>query len=224
LTASLYGWNDSAGTLLALRGWALHDRQTTLFGRIGAPGAGLVGGLREFYDNFGGGPGYYVGANARHRGDLELRALHYDNLADPTRYASALDKHAWHTTFDSAGGSWTPTPRWTVISQWLGGDTCVGTAPACYQFSAAFLLGSWQRGADRLSARYDGFQMHAYSGAFANRNRGHAWTFAYQRDLNAHLSVSLEELRVVSSLVSRRFVGEPQALAENELQLAVRAE
>ncbi|HWG76801.1 MAG TPA: hypothetical protein VN660_08400 [Steroidobacteraceae bacterium] len=224
VTASLYGWNNPAGTLLALRGWALHDRQTTLFGRIGTPGTGFVRGLREFYGNFGGGPGYYVGANAKHRGDLELRVLHYDNLTDPSRYSPALDNHAWHTVFDSAGGSWTPTPRWTVISQWLGGDTCASPALACYQFNSAYLLASWQRGADRLTARYDGFQMHSYSGPYANRNRGHAWTFAYQRELNSHLSVALEELRMVSSLASRRFVGEPQGLAENELQLALRAQ
>lgn len=224
VTMSLYGWNDPAGTLLAKRGWTLDDRQTTLFGRIGAANAGPVHGLREFYDNFGGGPGYYVGANARHRGDLTLQVLHYDNLAEPSYFSSELNNHAWHTVFDSAGASWTPTPRWTVISQWMGGDTCAGPAPGCYQFSSAFLLGSWQRHADRVSARYDGFQMHSYSGPFPNRNRGHAWTFAYQRDLGDHLSIALEELRIVSSLASRRFVGEPTGLTENELQLALRAE
>src|SRR5580692_3609114 len=32
---SLYGWNESAGQLIAERGWAIHDRQATLFGKIG---------------------------------------------------------------------------------------------------------------------------------------------------------------------------------------------
>ena len=36
-TAALFGWNDPAGTMLAAHGFALHDRQTTLFGRVGAP-------------------------------------------------------------------------------------------------------------------------------------------------------------------------------------------
>lgn len=224
LTASLYGWNDPAGTLMAVRGWALDDRQTTLFGRIGAAGSGPVDGLREFYGNFGGGPGYYVGANAKYQGSLELRALHYDNLVNPDAYSAALGNFAWHTYFDSAGASWTPTRHWTVISQWLTGDTCVGSEPACYEFSSAFLLGSWQLGPDRLSARYDGFQMHSESGPYPNFNRGHAWTFAYEREFNSHFSVALEELRVNSSLSARMFVREPEVLAENELQLAFLAQ
>ena len=107
---------------------------------------------------------------------------------------------------------------------WLTGDTCVGAQPACFQFSSAFLLGSWLRGPNRLSARYDTFQMHSDAGTFPNRNRGHAWTLDYQRDLNNNLSVALEALRVDSSLAARPFIGEPEALVENQLQLAVRAE
>ena len=224
LTGSLYGWNDPAGSLVASRGWALNDRQSTLFGRIGEPGVGPIHGVREFYGNFGGSAGYYLGANASYRGALTLVALHYDNLADPRAYLSALHDYAWHTWFNSAGLRWNPTEPWTVITQWLAGHTCVGTQPDCFQFSSAFLLASWQRGPDRVSARYDDFQMHSYEGTFANQNRGHAWTLAYQRDLNKHLSVAVEELRVDSTLALRQRIGEPQTLVENELQLAVRAE
>ena len=35
--AAVFGWNDPAGVVVAQRGWALHDRQTTLFGRLGRP-------------------------------------------------------------------------------------------------------------------------------------------------------------------------------------------
>jgi hypothetical protein len=224
LTASGYRWNEPAGTLIARRGWALDDRQTTLFGRVGTPGAVPVPGVREFWGQFGGSPGYYIGLNAKYRGSLELRALHYDNLADYDAYSTSFHAYAWSTYFDSAGVAWTPTAHWTVISQWLAGNTCVLPQPACYQFSAGFLLGSWQLSANRVSARYDDFQMHSQSGPFPNSNRGHAWTLSYQRDLNSHLSVVLEELVVDSSLVARLHIGEPERLSENELQFAVRAE
>ncbi len=205
---------------MARRGWALNDRQTTLFGRIGPPRTGPIDGLREFYGNFGGGPGFYAGVNAQYRGDVRVQALHYDNLTDPDDFSATLQNYAWHTRFDSAGASWTPSSSWSLISQWLGGDTCAGDEDACWQFSSAFLLTSWLDGPNRLSARYDAFQMHTYSGPFANRNRGHAWTFAYRRELNEHLSIALEELRVDSSLSTRPFFGEPAALAENQLQLS----
>jgi hypothetical protein len=227
VVASAYGFNNSAGELMAIRGWSLNDRQTTLFGRIGEPGVGPVHGIREFYGNFGGGVGYYAGGHANYRDELELRGLHYDNRADPADYSSGLHDYAWHTVFDSAGASWTPDQHWTVISQWLGGYTCVAEAPYCFQYSSAFLLTSWQLGADRLSARYDGFQMHqqdTLGNPAAKYDRGHAWTAAYQRDLNDTLSVALEGLLVHSSLTARRSIGEPETLLERELQLAVRVE
>jgi hypothetical protein len=35
LTLGLYGWNDPLGVVVAGHGFALHDRQTPLFGRVG---------------------------------------------------------------------------------------------------------------------------------------------------------------------------------------------
>ena len=43
LVGSVYGWNESAGQLMSERGWAIHDRQSTLFGKYGTaePGRSL---------------------------------------------------------------------------------------------------------------------------------------------------------------------------------------
>jgi len=227
VTASVYGFNDVAGVLLAMRGWALHDRQTTLFGRIGREGNRPVGGIREFYGNFDGRPGYYVGGNAEYASALQLRVLHYDNLADPAAFSHALHAFAWRTIFDAASVSWTPSASWTLIPQWIEGSTCAGSLPYCWQFGAADLLASWQHGAERVSARYDDFQVHARQPVpviFARRNRGHAWTIAFQHDFNAHLSVAAEGLWIVSELSNRALVGEPAQVSERELQLALRAQ
>ena len=142
---SLYGWNDPAGVLMAERGWAIDDRQTTLFGPIGRPGAGGVAGITPFATDVDHRPGYYVGANATYRTTLELRALHYDNEADPTAHTQR-PVYAWHTRFDSAGVSWTPSPNWTVISQWLGGDTFVGSAPDAWAFLRSVSAGQLAAG------------------------------------------------------------------------------
>jgi hypothetical protein len=119
-----------------------------------------------------------------------------------------------------------------VISQWLAGTTDEGdsgfndsqlTDYYDFEFHAAFLLVSWQRGPDRLSGRYDAFEMHqTLSDSFYNTDRGHAWTFAYQRDLNKHWSVVLEALQIDSRLALRTQIGEPLAARERELQLALR--
>jgi hypothetical protein len=232
LTAAVYGWNDLAGVLVAVRGWSINDRQSTLFGRVGDPNAGPIAGVREFYDDMDKRAGYYAGLNAKYLDALELRALHYDNRANAAAYSYGLHAFGWHTKFDSAGLRWTPTERWTVITQWLAGTTVVGDSQDdnaelsgyyAWEFRAAFVLVSWQRRADRLSARYDDFEMHqTQSDAFFNSDRGHAWTLAYQRELSMHWSVVLEALQIDSRLALRGLIGEPVTARERELQLAVR--
>jgi hypothetical protein len=232
LTAAAYGWNDFAGAVMSVSGWAIHDRQTTLFGRVGEPNNGLVPGLREFHRDADQRAGYYAGGTAKYLDTLELRALHYDNRANPNTFSYGLHDFAWRTKFNSAGMRWTPSDRWTVIAQWIAGTTLTGdsgfndavrTDYYGFEFHAAFVLLSWQRGADRLSARYDDFEMHqTQSDNFFNSDRGHAWTFAYERALNRSWSVILEALQIDSRLAMRATIGQPVAAAERELQLAVR--
>ena len=232
LTAAGYGWNDFSGAVLTTSGWSINDRQTTLFGRIGEPGVGPIAGLREFHRDADQRLGYYVGGSARYLDALELRVLHYDNRANANTYSYGLHDFAWRTKFDGAGLRWTPTDEWAVIAQWLGGTTVTGdsafndaqqTDYYAYEFHAVYLLVSWQRGPDRLSARYDGFEMHqTLSDDFFNNNRGHAWTLAYERELSHAWSVVLEALQIDSSLAARVQIGEPVAAVERELQLAIR--
>jgi hypothetical protein len=232
LTAAGYSWNDYSGELISTSGWSITDRQTTLFGRIGEPGVGPVPGLREFHRDADQRLGYYAGGSAKYLDALELRVLHYDNRANPNTFSYGLNDFAWRTKFDSAGLRWTPDGDWTVIAQWLGGTTVEGdsgfntaqlTDYYAYEFHAAFMLVSWQRGPDRLSARYDIFEMHqTQSDDLFNNDRGHAWTLAYERELNKSWSLVLEALQIDSSLAARVQIGEPVAAVERELQLAVR--
>lgn len=224
-TLGAYSWNETAGALLALRGWAIDDRQSTLFGRIGRPGAFVD--LREFYRYPGQRVGYYTGATAKYRDQWVLQGLHYDNRSDPSNYAATLDQYAWHTTFDSVGARWTPARDWTLISQWLGGSTCTDEAPFCWHFHAAFLLASWQQGANRYTARADWFAVHQLEETdegFLNGNSGEAVTVAYEREFGDSWSVVLEGLQIHSRLLARATLGVPVVATEREVQLALRYE
>jgi len=231
-SAAAFGWNDTAGTVLASRGWGLHDRQSTLFGRFANPG-GPLGSRTVFYDDLDKRAGYYVSASLRYRGLLELRGLHYDNRANLAAGSDTIQDYAWDTYFDSLGARWTPNDQLTVIGQWLHGRTYVDvTAPSnAWSYQSRFLLASWQQQRWRYSARVDQFDMQQtscdfcsgpYGTGFVFGDDGHAWTLAAQRSFGAHWNLTLEGLDVTSTVPMRNFLGIATAQRERQLQLALR--
>jgi hypothetical protein len=228
VTAALYGWNDPAGVIVGLRGWSLHDRQTTLFNRVGQWQRGIIDGRTLFYDDIDGRVGYYAGVTGNYRGALEVRVLHYDNRGDPAIAAPVIDDYVWETIFNSIGWRWTPNDKWTVIWQRLQGYTYAGPQlpPNSWSFDAQFLLASLKHGAQRFTARYDQFAMQqsvSYFGSL-NADDGDALTLAYDYQLNQRWNLAVEALRLDSKLNARRRVGAPPHAREEQLQLALRFE
>jgi len=224
LTAAAFGWNDPAGIILALRGWSVHDRQTTLFGRVGQPGEGKVDGRTLFYDDIDDRIGVYGGGSVKWRGLLELRALRYDNRGDPEKEAPAIDDYAWDTRFDSFGARFTPTAHWTIIAQAMRGITEVGEVRSKWYFHSRFLLASWQTGPHRLSVRTESFSTRQVATAYGSYNDddGSAFTAAYGYEFSTRWSVMAEGLWIRGRLPLRRALAEPVFASERQLQLAVR--
>jgi hypothetical protein len=223
VTAGVYAWNDPAGILIAGRGWALHDRQTTLFGRIGERGTGAIPG-RTLFEEIDHRPGYYAGAEARYLDRAELRVLHYDNRGDRVSYSARIDDLAWETLFDSVGLVLTPTDRLTLIAQWLGGETYIDPFIVFeWEYDAAFLLASYEVGPHRLTLRRDWFSMQQTAGMRPfNSDSGSAWTLAYLYEFDAHWSVAAEAMQIRSTLAARSDFGLAPFERGRNLQLAVR--
>jgi hypothetical protein len=229
LSAAGYGWNDTAGTVLATRGWGLTDRQDTLFGRFANNGSPLPQ-RTLFYDDLDKRAGYYLSAAANYRGLLELRALHYDNRVNLME-APALDDGTWLTYFESLGARWTPNEAWTLIGQWLHGRTYEdpGLPHYAWSYNSEFLLASLQRGAMRYSVRYDRFNMQQTYSDFSDfplllGDHGHAWTVAFIHDFDRHWSAALEGILADSTVPLRTAYGQPAYAREQMLQLALRYE
>ena len=221
LVAAAYGWNDPAGVLLAERGFALTDRPSTLFGGLGRPPT-------TFYHEIDRKPGYYGGLSWRHHDRLEIRALRYDNRADPGAYTEA-GGGAWRTRFSSFGARLEPSAHWTFIAQYLTGDTAVGPdSNPEYQFymrfHAAFALTSFEWAKERLTVRYDDFRTHQLSGDYGppSNDAGHGWTFAGSHECGDHWQFVAEWLRVTSTFPPRLALGEAAAQVQSQMQLAVR--
>ncbi len=223
--AALYGWNDPAGIIVATRGWALHDRQTPLFGRTGTlPVSGPE--QRVLFEEIDGRPGYYVHGFLRHADRLELRALWYDNRGDPAAFEPSIVEYAWDTRFLAVGARYETGARTTIVSQWLNGVTDVG--PAAHDrwtFDSAFLLVSQQLGRHRLSGRVDAFSLDHVRTSFPialGRERGDAWSVAWTWQATEPLALSVEWLVVDSEFNWRSRLGEAPAALERSLQLGLR--
>ncbi len=222
LVAAAYGYNDPAGVLVASRGWALHDRQTTLFGKVGESGDGFVPG-RVLFEEIDNRYGYYLGAHLRYLDRVELRYMRYDNRADPERFDASINDFAWLTCFDSIGLRVETAGGWTFISQWLDGETSIEpeTGYEEWKFSSTFVLLSKALGRHRISARADWFNVDHVrtAGTFLFQESGDAWTIGYSYERDRHWTLGIEMLQVESDVTGRTFIGEPTRADERQLQL-----
>lgn len=224
LTGGVFGWNDGAGTVIADRGFALDDRQTTLFGRVGAADSRSVAPI-EVFREIDGRPGYYVGLEARYFDRLVVRFMHYDNRGEPDAFDSPSGEFAWDTHFNAAGVRAESDSGWTAIVQWLEGATYVEPAGSYLEwpFNARFALVSRQMGNHRLSIRYDSFRVESGAPEGSGAEDGHAWTAAYVYEPSTHWRFTLEWLRVDSNVTNRVLeLREAPFARETQLQVAAR--
>ena len=91
-TAAIMAANDTAGTLLTFRGWALHDRTTLAFNRWPLPPLdGLISTIQATFthpllalnDGFALRPGYYAKVSWQPPIPVRFELFRYDNRADP---------------------------------------------------------------------------------------------------------------------------------------------
>ena len=225
LTGALFGWNDPAGTMVALNGFVLDDRQTTLFGRVGKQGADPDEPVREVFHEMDRRPGYYVGGQLRYLDRAILNVLHYDNRADPTAELEKLENYAWKTTFDAAALRVETGRGWTVLLQWLDGRTIIEPDNLYFRwnFDSRSAMVGRAFGHHMLTARYDTFNVEMAQWSAPGNEDGHAWTAAYAFEPNDTWRVMLEWLRVRSDVKARPVqLGEPAIATETKVELSVR--
>jgi hypothetical protein len=222
--AAVFGWNDPAGVIVGLRGFALHDRQTPLFGRIGTH---AYGGReqRVIFSEIDDRPGYHAGVFVRHDSGIELRALHYDNRADPADFKASISDWGWRTRFQTLGLRYDGPAGLAVIAQWLDGQTKASSNPRNnWRFETGFVLVAREFGRHRIAARYDEFRVDPVDvpGTFWSAERGDAITLGWTWQLRQHVELVGEWLRVDSRTGNRALLGEAPRAQENSLQFAVR--
>ena len=221
-TGGVFGWNEGAGTFIADDGFTLTDRQTPYGGRVGLPGDPALRNFEPFRQ-LDGRAGVYGGLELRWLDRVVVRALRYDNRANPTATDNATGALAWETSFDSFGVRAESGDGWTGIVQGLRGNTAIepGGFYINWPFRAEYALVAKQLGKHMLSLRYDRFEVDSNIGD--GTETGHAWTAAWVYTPDAHWRFTLEWLRVTSNSYNRDEVfGLPALATETQLELAVR--
>jgi hypothetical protein len=228
LLGALYRWNDPFGVLIFERGWAIHDRQSPLFGEL--PRTFVTDPTNrnmKFFSEIDGRTGYYVGAEVKWRNDNLLRVLHYDNRGNVDQYTRT--EPDWATTFEAIGSRIMLTPELSWLTQAMWGDTELGPQGngqgqfMLHYWSYYSLLSYAQKG-HRVTARFDRMQTKTVRGEYYydSAQDARAWTLAYLFDLNQHWQFGAEALRFSGTLAQRALLGESEYQVERQLQVSVR--
>jgi hypothetical protein len=232
-TGAVFGWNDTSGTLLSFRGWALHGLTT------GADTAWPLPPLSRFM-SYRQGPftkprleldnraGYYGRLEWRPPAPVSVNALYYDNAGNRVAVDSDV-QWAWETRFLDVGVKWEPGADWTVLAQVMNGETLMGYRErgqiwVDVGYRAAYLLAQRKFGADTVSGRFDWFRTTDRTLVDLDDNREDGWalTATWRHRLADHLDLLVEAQHVDSDRKARVLAGDTPGQQQTGLQAALR--
>lgn len=213
--ATVFGGNDTLGTLIAWRGWTLHDRLSVFDERLPLPPVfslapeGSFGEQRPFATTaFGsdldGRPGFALRTRFERPGLANVQLAWVDNRGDRDLHGN---EYAWHTRFAMAGGHWQVNERFELMAEWTEGRTVMnfpGMPWVKADFRAAYLMGSLHGPIGRWSLRHDRFHVDDQLGNIGwglFDDRGQSWTLAWIMDVANHSRFGLELLWLSSNRI-----------------------
>ncbi|THD37198.1 MAG: hypothetical protein E7773_03950 [Sphingomonas sp.] len=233
VTAAIFGLNDTAGTLIAFRGWALHDQKAVAFGLQPLPPlnpffAAYVQATRTRpvieLDNR---PGFYGKVDWAPTAWLDLQAFHYDNRGNPEAVTPTL-QWGWRTRFDNVGAVLS-FGDWQVKAQGMAGRTLMGFREngrlwVDTAFRSAYVMATRNFARGSASLRAEAFGTTSIGSELGRdwSENGWALTAAGRRDIGKHLSALVELLHVDSRKDARVYVGLAPQQDKTLLQFALR--
>jgi hypothetical protein len=235
--AALFAANDTAGTLLTFRGWALHDRETLDFNRQPLPPLPeaveyyqpqFTHPLLDISEGFANRPGYYVMVGWQPPIPVRIELFHYDNRADPEAVNEDLE-WGWRTKFDHFGaianlGAGTELKVQAMKGRALMGFDAGDGIWVDSRFRSAFALVTRPFGKTHLAARIEAFDTRQRGSlvSIESEEEGWATTIAARRDFGRYLAGVIELLHVSSRRDQREQLGLDARQRQTQLQAALR--
>jgi hypothetical protein len=226
VTLAAFAANDTAGTLLSFRGWALHNRRTLAFNDQPLPPfepedegyqAHFTHPLLDVGESFASHPGYYAKLVWQPPIPVRFELFRYDNRAQPTDVNADIE-WGWRTHFNNIGVEGN-IDGIRIRAQAMTGRTRMGFEEPPLgrhwidmRFRSAFLLVSRPVGKVGLAARIE---------AFETRHRGSWWDDEYDEDGWAATFAGKREIGPFTGLVELIHVSSDNPAREHA-QLAAR--
>ena len=235
-TGAVFGWNDTSGTLLSFRGWALHDEKATAFGHILLPPRNAFLTLAQQdrtrnTDEIDHQPGWYVRADWRPPWPFGVNLFYYDNRGNPEAVTQSL-QWGWRTRFWNLGVNADLGHQTKLLAQGMIGSTKMGF-PVNGQrwvdtdFRSVYVLLTHNFGPFAATGRIEGFATREHGSEMSPNNSedGWSWTLAARFPINEHLTVLGEVLNVHSWRGTRvDLAGLPSPFeSQSVFQIALRA-
>jgi len=222
--------NDPAGTLLAWRGFAMHDRQTTLNEEVAfAAVASLDTPQLQFqanqvlpFEEIDGRFGYYAGVHWDYLKKSQFRFYYYDNNGDPAAVNYSTGQYAWDTRFASAAWLYKFNAKTRLITQVMSGSTAMGdTRGVDNRFYSHFVLLSHKMASHRLSIRYDYFEVTDKDDwAFdPNASHGEGVTATWRYQLSPQWQLGIEGSALHSQVDNRAAMDIAEKVSQQQISL-----
>lgn len=211
LAGTLFGGNDTAGTMVAWRGFALHDRPTPTAEFLPLPPLAALATTFPDQDRrgtqpFSGDLDQRLGYAGRVRWDAPQRRA----VVQATAFLNNGDRglhsgqYAWRTDFRWLSTEVELPAGFRFLGEWGTGTSAMGFAPPGRRsrsqvdigFDVLYAMLSWQRGALRTSLRYDDFAVEDRDSTPGDDNSedGSAWTLAVLGSFGEHWRLGAEML------------------------------
>ena len=235
-TAALFAANDTSGTLLTFRGWALHDTTTLALNRqplppiddpMGHMQARFTHPLVDLAPGFARRPGYYAKLGWQPPLPVRLELFRYDNRTNPED-VNGDHEWGWRTQFDDLGlvadlGQGTMLKAQGMRGRTRMGHLLDGRRWVDARFRSAFVLITRPVGRVGLAARAEAFDTRNQGSLVDDDYDETGWSamLAAKRDWT-HFTGLVELLHVSSRREDRDDVGLAPRQRQTQLQGEVR--
>ncbi len=236
-TAAMFAANDTSGTLLSFRGWALHPRTTLAFRRQPLPPLPapmetrqprFTHPLLDVGPSFASRPGYYLKLAWQPPVPLRVELFRYNNRADPEASNDDME-WGWRTHFNQIAAVAELGGGNVLKAQAMAGRTRMGMTRdegiwVDTDFRSAFVLATHAFAKGGLAARFEGFETRQHGSLVTAESDETGWaaTLAGHRDWGSVTGV-VELLHVSSKRPIRATLGkdprQDQTTAQAEIRL-----